>query len=167
MRKEMLMEAEILELYGGLCREAARCELHALRAVKDGRSELVPLFKSLAISLSMQANRFMMQIRGVVSGSEETLQEVYVEIVPASLEAYEQLAVRAQQLGSRALAGGFTQSAGVQRKNISLYRQVKNDGQASEYHVCNFCGFVARNAAPENCPICSASRKRFIQVPSG
>jgi rubrerythrin len=35
----MIMEETILELYAGLCRETARCGLHALRAVRDNRAE--------------------------------------------------------------------------------------------------------------------------------
>ena len=167
MRNEMLMEAEILELYAGLSREAARCELHALRAVKDGRPELVPLFKSLGLSLTMQANRFMMQIRGMVTNTDDTIEEIYSTILPASIEEYEQLARQAEQLGSRALTTGFDHSAKIQRKNASLYRQVENDRQASDYHVCDFCGYVSRNSAPENCPICTAPKRRFTLVTAG
>jgi len=164
MRKEMLMEAEILELYAGLCREAARCELHALRAVKDNRPELTPLFRSLGQSLTMQANRFLVQIRGMVYTTDAALQEVYQAIVPDSIEEYEALARTAERLGGRALTGGFEQSARIQRKNASLYRQVEKDKRVTDYHVCDFCGYVSRDTSPEHCPICTASQGRFIRV---
>ena len=164
MRKEMLMEAEILELYAGLCREAARCELHALRAVKDNRPELAPLFRSLGQSLTMQANRFLVQIRGMVSNTDAALQEVYQAIVPDSIEEYEVLAGTAERLGGRALTGGFEQSARIQRKNASLYRQVEKDKRATDYHVCDFCGYVSRDTPPEHCPICTAPKGRFIRI---
>ena len=162
----MLMEEAILDLYAGLAREAARCELHALRAIKDNRPELAPLFKSLGLSLTMQANRFMVQIRGTVSSTDETLAEVYGQILPASIEEYEQLADQAKQLGSRALATGFDHSARVQRKNASLHQQVEKDQRSSDYHVCDFCGYVSRDSLPEQCPICTAPKKRFKQVPT-
>ena len=164
MSKEMLMEEQILELYAGLAREAARCELHALRAAKDNRPELAPLFTSLRLSLTMQANRFMMQIRGIVTCTDENLEEVYSKILPSSIEEYEQLARRAEQIGSKALLTGFDHSAKVQRKNSSLYRQVEKDRQPSEFHICNFCGYVSRDSLPQKCPICTAPKKRFIQV---
>ena len=164
MRKEMLMEEEILHLYAGLRREAARCELHALRAAKDNRPELAPLFRALSLSLTRQAERFMVQIRGMVTTTDAALEEVYGTILPASIETYERLSLTAERLGSRALATGFQHSAGVQRKNGSLYQQVDRDRQASEYHVCDFCGYVHRNSAPENCPVCTAPRSRFIRV---
>ncbi len=164
MRKEMLMEEHILELYAGLAREAARCELHALRAMKDGRPELTPLFRSLGLSLSMQANRFMLQIRGTISSTDETLAELYGSMLPASIAEYDRLANQADQLGSRALATGFEHCARIQRKNASLYRQVEKDLRPSEYHVCDFCGYVSRDSLPEQCPICTAPKKRFQQV---
>ena len=164
MRKEMLMEVEILELYAGLCREAARCELHALRAVKDNRPELAPLFRSLGESLARQANRFLVQIRGMVSHTDAALQEVYQIIVPDSIAEYEQLSRTADRLGGRALTGGFEQSARIQRKNASLYRQVMKDKQVTEYHVCDFCGYVSRDTSPEHCPICTAPKQRFIRI---
>ena len=159
------MEEEILELYAGLCREAARCELHALRALKDRRAELAPLFRALALSLTRQANRFMVQIRGVITTTDRAEQEVFGSIVPASIDTYERLAVQAARIGSRALLTGFRHSAGVQRKNAALYRQVDRDRRASEYHVCDFCGYVQRNHAPEQCPVCTAPQKRFLRVP--
>ena len=71
MRKEMLMEAEILELYAGLCREAVRSELHALRAVKDKqRPERIPLFRSPGQSFTLQAKRFLVRIWGMVSTAD-------------------------------------------------------------------------------------------------
>lgn len=164
MRKEMLMEETILELYAGLAREAARCELYVLRAMKDERRELIPLFKSLAMSLTMQANRFMIQIRGTVHDTEKTIEEVYRTILPNSMNEYEQLARQAKQLGSKALASGFDHSARVQRKNVVLERQVEQDQRPSDYYVCNFCGFVSRDTAPEKCPICTAPEQRFIRI---
>jgi rubrerythrin len=158
------MEEEILELYAGLSREAARCELHALRAVKDGRPELAPLFRSLAVSLERQANRFMLQVRGMVISTEDSVAEVYERVLPASMEIYEQLTLQAQRLGSRALAAGFDQAARIQRKNASLYKQVAADRRTTQYHVCDFCGYVNRNEPPDGCPICTAPRKRFIRI---
>ena len=33
-----------------------------------------------------------------------------------------------------------------------------------ELHVCDFCGFVTKNAPPDNCPICTAPKQRFKKV---
>ncbi len=164
MNTAIRMETEILELYAGLCREAARCELHSLRAVKDGRPKLAPLFKSLGLSLTMQAQRFMLQIRGTVSSTEDTLKELYDKILPDSAREYENLAGFAQSLGNRALASGVEQSARIQQKNSSLHRQAVQDHLASPYHICDFCGYVARNAAPDHCPIWTAPKNRFPEV---
>lgn len=164
MRSEMLIESEILELYAGLSREAARSELHALRALKDGRPELAPLFRSLGLSLTMQANRFMLQIRGIVTSTDDTIEEVYGTILPDSIKEYEKLATQAEMIGNRALATGFDHSARIQRKNGSLYRQVKKDRQISDYYVCAFCGFVFRDSVQDQCPVCTAPKKRFKRV---
>jgi rubrerythrin len=164
MNTAMRMEDEILELYAGLCREAARCELHSLRAIKDGRPELAPLFKSLGMSLNMQAKRFMLQIRGTITTIDDSIKEVYNQILPGSASEYERLANQAELIGNKALETGFSHSAKIQRKNSSLYRQVASDQQVSKYHVCDFCGYVARNKAPEQCPICTAPKKRFLTV---
>jgi len=164
MKKEMLLEDTILELYAGLAREAARCELYVLRAMKDERRELIPLFKSLAMSFTMQANRFMIQIRGRVYGTDETVEQVYRTILPGSIDEYEQLARQAKQLGSKALATGFDHAARVQRKNGALLRQAEQDQRPADYYVCDFCGFVCRDTAPEKCPICTAPKRRFKRI---
>jgi rubrerythrin len=32
------------------------------------------------------------------------------------------------------------------------------------YYVCEVCGYVAEEEAPDRCPICNAPRKQFKQV---
>ena len=160
------MESSILELYASLCREAVRCIMYSLRAAKEGRTELVSLFSSLGISLNNQANRLMMQVRGSVGSIDDAAEEVYSDILPASVEKYLQLTGQAEQMGSKALVTGFSHYGKVQRKNISLYQQALRDTRQTDYHVCNFCGYVCRDKAPENCPICTAPKQRFTEVSS-
>jgi rubrerythrin len=46
----------------------------------------------------------------------------------------------------------------------SLEKIENGDIESEEYFVCSVCGFPARGAAPDNCPVCNALKDRFVQV---
>lgn len=158
------MEEKLLNLYARLVREAERCNLYGLRAEKEERHDLATLFRALALSHSMQARRFLMQIRGSVSDSTGNIDMAFTVELPAFIADYEMLMAEAEAVDSKALASGFRQSAGIQRMNTNLYQQLSSHPGRHDYYVCDFCGFVAADSPPKNCPICTAPQKRFVGI---
>jgi rubrerythrin len=73
----------------------------------------------------------------------------------------------AEKLGSKALATGFRHSGNVDKITLSLFKNLKEDNSEAQYYVCNFCGFVAKNSPPDNCPICTAPKNRFKKIEAG
>ena len=155
------MEDKLLDLFAGLSRAAARSRLYAMRARKDNRPELATFFLALADSQAMQAQRFLMQVRGTVGTTEENEQNAFDIEIPAAIEEYGKLLHEAEQLGSRALITGFGHGAEIDRLNLELYRTLGDRPADTDYYVCDFCGYIATDAPPEKCPICTAPRNRF------
>ena len=158
------MENKLLDLYGRLAKASARSKLFAMRARKDGKPALAKLFLAMADSQSMQAQRFLVQVRGTLAATDENKQVVIDAELPAAIAKYEELLAEAEQMGSKALTTGFRHSGNVDKILLSLFKNLKDEDIDTEYFVCDFCGFVIKNAPPEKCPICTAPKRRFKKV---
>ena len=160
----MRMEKKLLDLFARLSRDSERNKVYAMRAKKDGHPELSLLFMTLAASRAMQAQRFLMQARGAVAPTDENEQSAYGEEIPASIEKYRQLLAEAEEDGTKALATGFRHSTTVEQRNLELHDTFGERPQDTQYHVCDFCGYIAANGPPDNCPVCTAPKIRFKRV---
>ena len=164
---KIVMEEKLLDLYARLSRSSAKSKLYAMRAKKDGRHALSHLFLVLANSQSMQAQRFLMQIRGTVDVTDKNEQTVFEKELPEAIDEYVQLMNEAEKEGSKALETGFRHSAEVDRLFLKLYEKLNEQPEETDYYVCDFCVYVATNEPPEHCPICTAPKNRFKKVDAG
>ncbi len=160
----MPMEEKLLDLFARLSLFSERSRVHAKRATKDGRPDLAHLFLALAESKAMQARRFLVQIRGTVDTTAENEQSVFNTELPEALREYEELLAEAEQHHLKGLATGFRHSAEVDRLLGELYDKLDDPAGKTVYYVCDFCGYVAADEPPDNCPVCSAPRNRFKKI---
>ena len=161
------MNDHILLLCGQLFKQASRCTMYALRAKRDQRPDLALLFTALAESHSRQARRFLLQVRGSIGHTPANLTAMEEDELPGLITLFEELGREAEHIGSRALATGSDHSLRIAWMNRSLLARLREQPRTREYHVCDFCGFVAVDTAPDNCPICTAPRRRFIPFRAG
>lgn len=160
----MIMEEQLLVLYARLKKEAERSRIYAMRARKDGRPELSLLFQAVSASQEMQAQRFLVQLRGSVNATDDNEKLAFDEELPGFIREYAAMLAEARKIGSKALETGFMHSTAVQERNLDLHRQLDRSPGETEYHVCDFCGYIATGEPPENCPVCTAPRKRFMKI---
>ena len=160
------MDEKILLLVARLYRQASRSTMYALRADKDQRPELAVYFQALAESHSRQAHRFLLQTRGASHPTGENSRIAIEEELPAFIETYTALEQEAGNQGKKALLTGCRQSAATERMNLNLIKRLEDSPEIRSYHVCDFCGFMAPDSAPDACPICTAPKKRFNKFSS-
>jgi len=158
------LEAQLLQLYAHLAKEAARFQIYALRAQKDNRSDLVQLYQALAVSHSAQANRLLLQVRGTVASSERNTARIIDQELPALLHRYEKVAEMAKKRANSALMTGSAHGSRINRLLTQMVKKHLDPQPVSNYYICDFCGFIATEEVPERCPICTAAPYRFIEV---
>ena len=156
---------EIEKSFLEVSRAAARKKLYALRAEREGNSQLARLFRAIAISEEAQATRFLLQLRGQIGNNQQNCKTAFKEEIPHLRDQYEHAMDIAATAGERAMQSAFSQSAKVQRVHLSLSRKLENNPAVeTAYHVCSFCGFIMEGHAPDNCPICTAPTSRFKKI---
>lgn len=147
-------------------KSSVRDAAFALKAERDGFSELAGLFRAIADAESVHARRFLLLMRGKIGDTKENLDAALHNEAYAAETAYPPMAEDAKK-GSKAVKKAFIQSMKTDGEHADLYRDALKDmlkGRESEYYVCQICGHIHIGSVPDNCPVCKAVQGRFKRV---
>jgi len=162
-----VLQEQLQKIFMEMVRGAARKKIYARRAEKEGDKALASLFSAISNSESVQAARFLIQLRGQTGSNESNSSMAFDHEIPVTINIYEQTGQLASDIQEKAMHNACSQSAKVQRMHLSLKQKLdrKNTpSSATSYHVCQFCGFIMEGKAPENCPVCTAPASRFQEI---
>ena len=140
----------------------------ALKAEKEEYISAAKLFRAVADSESVHANRFLLLMRGKIGSTEENLKTAFENEIKANADEYPQLIRDAEEEGaSNAVMKALIQTRDVEERHAQLYKGMINDmieGRETDYYVCQICGYIAEKEIPENCPVCGAVKTRFKAI---
>ncbi|MGD9160542.1 MAG: rubrerythrin family protein [Desulfobacteraceae bacterium] len=140
----------------------------ALKAEKEEYLNAAKLFKAVADSESVHANRFLLLMRGKIGSTEENLKTAFENEIKANADEYPQLIKEAEDEGANnAEMKALTQTRDVEERHAQLYKSMLNDmmeDRETDYYVCQICGYIAENEIPETCPVCGAVASRFKAI---
>lgn len=140
----------------------------ALKAEKEEYKSAANLFKAVADSESVHANRFLLLMRGKIGSTEENLKTAFENEIKANADEYPHLIKDAEEEGANnAVMKALTQTRDVEERHAQLYKSMINDmleGRETDYFVCQICGYITENEIPDNCPICGAVSSRFKAI---
>lgn len=140
-------------------RLAARLEVYAAQAGRDGLAADAALYRALAASHQVRARRYLMLMRGKLGSPAENRAAAFDQELPAMAALYQELGRLALARGERPAASALAQ-AGAVAADYSGLAQRAGDG-AAVYAVCGVCGYLAEGGAPERCPVCGAIPDKF------
>jgi rubrerythrin len=106
-------------------------------------------------------------MRGKIGSTEENLEAAFQSEIKANVEEYPKLIQAASAEGHKAALKAFSQARDVESFHAQLYKKAINDMVAereTDYYVCQVCGYVNEDKAPDKCPICGAVKEKFEQV---
>ncbi len=146
---------------------SARNAVFAMKAQKEGYLQIAHLFRAVAEAESVHAKRFLRLMRGKIGSTEENLETAFQNEIKANAEAYPKLIKDAAEEGMKVVKNAFVESRDVESMHADLYKNALNDllsDQQTTYHVCQVCGFVSEETAPDRCPVCGAVKKKFKRI---
>lgn len=166
---KQILQEQLQQLFMRMTLGSARKKIYALRAQQEGDSDLAAFFLAISNSEAAQASRFLIQLRGHTGTNEENCAMAFEQEIPATIDSYEETSHLASDCRDKAIHGACSQSVRVQRMHLSLKKKLAKKSRQDEnstvsYHVCQFCGFIMADKAPENCPICTAPASRFQKI---
>ena len=143
---------------------AARNATFAKKAEMDGYPQIARLFRAVAEAESVHARRYLMLMLGKIGSTEENLETAFQNEIKANVEEYPKLIKTAAEEGKKSALNAFSQARDVESLHADLYKKAINDMVAERetgYYVCQVCGFVSEDDAPDKCPICGAVKEKF------
>ena len=143
---------------------SVRNKAFAQKAEQEGYSQIARLFRAVSDAESVHARRYLNLIRGKIGNTEENLEAAFQNEIRANVEEYAALIKDASDEGQKVALTAFTQSRDVEAGHAELYKSAMNDmlmDREADYYVCQVCGYVSEDTAPEKCPICGAVKDKF------
>lgn len=161
-------EKNLSKAFAAESKASLRNEAFAMKAEKEEYNQAARLFRAVADSESVHANRFLLLMRGKIGSTEENLNAAFENEIKANADEYPQLIKDAEEEGeSKAVMKALTQTRDVEERHAQLYKSMMNDmmeGRDTDYYVCQICGYICENEIPETCPICGAVQSRFKAI---
>ena len=142
---------------------AARNRVYAQLAKKDGDNVMSNLLNALATAEEVHARRALMHLRGKTG----ELDEYYESLLESKREAFStefpEISKKFEEKGRKTPAEMFAQFGKVAENHYNLLEQTRNEGQEASrtFYVCQVCGYISTDCAPEKCPVCGAVQSRF------
>jgi len=160
-------EKNLTYAFGAESKAAARNAVFAKKAEIEGYAQIARLFRAVSDAESVHSRRFLMLMRGKIGTTEENLAAAFENEIKANAEEYPKLIKEAAEEGHKAAVTAFSNARDVESRHADLYKKAINDMIAeleTEYHVCQVCGYIAEDEAPDRCPVCGAIKEKFKSV---
>ena len=146
---------------------AVRNEAFARKADTEGYAQIGRLFRAISDAESVHARRYLLMMRGKIASTEENIERAFQNEINANVEEYPKLIKDASDEGNKRVLKAFSQSRDVESRHAQLYKKAMNDmlsDRETDYYVCQVCGYVSEDEAPEKCPVCSAVKGKFKRI---
>ena len=160
-------EKNLAYAFAAESKASVRNEAFAKKADSEGYSQIARLFRAVSDAESVHARRYLLLMRGKIGSSEENIKTAFQNEIKANVEEYPKLIKDASDEGKERVLKAFSQSRDVENRHAGLYKKAMNDMLAdreTEYYVCQVCGYVSEDEAPDNCPVCGAVKGKFKLV---
>jgi rubrerythrin len=147
---------------------SVRNEVFAKKADREGYPHIARLFRAVSDAESVHAHRYLLLLRGKIGSTEENLEAAFQNEIKANVDEYPKLMKDASDEGQEKVLKAFSQSRDVESRHAALYKKAMNDMLADRetvYFVCQVCGYIDEDEAPEKCPICGAVTGKFKRIP--
>ena len=160
-------EKNLAYAFAGESKASVRNEAFAKKADSEGYTQIARLFRAISDAESVHARRYLLMMRGKIGSTEENIERAFQNEIKANVEEYPKLIKDASEEGNERVLNAFSQSRDVESRHAQLYKKAMNDmlsDRETDYYVCQVCGYVSEDEAPDNCPVCGAVKGKFKLV---
>lgn len=152
------------QVYTGEAKAALRLKVFAKKAEEEGYTQIAKLFRVIAFSEEIHGALALRVLREIGT-TEENLKESFETETGVAQVAYDNFLKLAYELDEKGAAWLFTQNRDVEEIHAGLYRKALSDIMADRvttYYVCSMCGYISDGILPDVCPVCGATKDKFI-----
>jgi len=163
-----MTEKSLNEAFAGESQAHMRYLNFAQAAEKEGFPNIGKLFKAIAFAEQVHASNHLKTLDGV-GKTEENLQAAIEGETFETDEMYPAYDAIAKLQGQSEAQKSIHYALEAEKIHANMYKDAKNaveggkDIAIDSVYICSVCGYTTLDAAPEKCPVCSASQDKFIK----
>ena len=141
----------------------------AKKADKDGFPQVAKLFRTAAAAETKHAHKHLDVLRGVKDTIDNLKAAVEGEHYELS-KMYPDFIKDAEDEGNKAAAMSFNAALAAEKVHHKIYEKAVKaveggkDLETTDYYVCSVCGMTFEGEAPDNCPVCGASKDKIDKI---
>lgn len=141
----------------------------ARKAEKDGYSQVAKLFRAAAEAETVHAHAHF-RVMGGIKDTEENLKTAIKGEGFEFQQMYPKFLVQAEQEQNKPAIKSFKNALLVEEIHHGLYNEALGavsagvDLPETKIFVCAVCGNTVKHQAPDKCPICRATKDKFMDI---
>ncbi|MGD8368254.1 MAG: hypothetical protein PVG78_11460 [Desulfobacterales bacterium] len=151
------LDAGMAMTFAALSASAARNRLFAQKAKAEGNRPVALLLSAMAEGEEIMARRALIALRGKIFPLDDYLAEI-ADTKGRSAAVSDERAGAAAKNGDENTADAYRRFGAVTRNHGE---QLAGLGRETALYVCQVCGYIAADEAPDRCPVCNAVAKKF------
>ena len=155
------------EAFAGESQASQKYRAFANKAERDGFPNVAKLFRTASAAEQIHAEGHLKAMDGVGTTADNLQAAIdgetheFTEMYPPMIELAEADEHKAKRM--------FNYAAKAEAVHAKIYKMAleavaRGEDFAEEFYLCPVCGHIELGAPPENCPICGAKGKVFLQV---
>ncbi|OIP24510.1 rubrerythrin [bacterium CG2_30_37_16] len=136
------------------------------KAEDEGLSQVAKFFRAAADSETVHALSHLRNI-GDVKSTKENLEAAIAGEDYEFNSMYPSMINQADVDQETSAKMSFTYASAVEKEHSDIFKKALSsmkDFAEDDYYICQGCGHVHLNEAPEKCPVCGAPSSRFKKV---
>ena len=162
-----MTEKNLAEAFAGESQANRKYLAFASKADKEGHPEVAKLFRAAAEAETVHAHAHLRAMKGIGT-TADNLREAIAGETHEFESMYPPMIEAAEAEGHKAALRSFTFANEVEATHAALYAKaletIENPEPVQCYYVCSVCGHTVADDAPDECPVCKAGKKAFMQI---
>lgn len=156
------------EAFGGESQANMKYRAFAKKAAKEGFPNVARLFETAAEAERIHAEGHLNALEGIGS-TLDNLREAIAGETHEYQDMYPPMLEQAEREGHKAarMFGYAVKAEAVHARLYQLALEAVERGEdlaETNFYLCPICGHIEMGEPPENCPICGAKAKAFVQL---
>jgi rubrerythrin len=156
------------EAFGGESQANMKYRAFAKKAAKEGFPNVARLFETAAEAERIHAEGHLGALEGIGS-TLDNLREAIAGETHEYQDMYPPMLEQAEREGHKAarMFGYAVKAEAVHARLYQLALEAVARGEdltETNFYLCPICGHIEMGEPPENCPICGAKAKAFVQL---
>jgi rubrerythrin len=159
-------EKDLQDAFAGESQANRKYLAFAKKADEEGYAQAAKLFRAAAAAETVHAHNHLRELDGIKSTKENLTAAIegetdeFEKMYPAMIED-------AKAEGNTSAQRSFHVANEVEKIHADLYTKALaslGSNEETDYYVCQVCGNTVEGEAPDECPICGATKNKFDKL---